>query len=1090
MKPEAQMEEKTATNAIPEPATQQEESLDDKIKELLDIEVETDNLSSDEILESIFEGYRIIDEIQDHKIDKYQGLKDYLVTLDRLIDALDKYKGEANVEELRKVLQEAEDSINQLIESNPTEEKIASELDTILIRIEDLTDNLIDKKEEEIPIIDRQPVDFQKLDKLYRSLYQAINENNLKKITLYRGRIIRELKRKRNEINDYYREIKCLDDIQKLLDSNASIDQIKEVLERKENKKFYDTFKDSLTNITKFKNAFDFIYQQLHVRKVSLYKDALKQELKDQKEDLDKRYENEFLEQKGTVGSVIKVFPKAVGLAVQGVANSIDELKEASTGRKKASKFKEVLLSIGKLIATPVIYVGKFLASNWYTLYLIRKGVIATKEKQAQEKAEAEAKAEADRQARIEQDAASREKAITNYMKAHHGVTREQAEQAVDENAKKADYDTQARTYEDEYQRALEQRSETVAEDREKAIQAYQRAYPGTSREKAEQIVDEASKRAGYDLQARSYENVYQGNLERRAEQVAADREQAITNYMKAHQGVTREQAEATVDENAKKADYETQARTYDGEYQRALEQRADTEAYQREQAITNYMKAHHGVTREQAEATVDENAKKADYETQARTYEDQYQTGLKIRGEQEAAWKEKAITNYMKAHHGVTREQAEQTVEENARKADYETQARTYDGEYQRALEQRADTEAYQREQAITSYMKAHHGVTREQAEAVVDDTPAPYDLQTQSYEQEFAANQAARAEQVAADRESAIEAYQRAYGTDRETAETAVDNAAKRAGYDLQARSYDKVYQGHMAQEAEQRAANRERAISGYMTLHPDISREVAEEAVDNAAKVTSYENQAQSYEDEFVDQMENDPNHYELPKNEDELRQMSEEAARQAEELGLDPKETLDESEKPSPEGGRCTYCHEQANAPAEEATPQVTTTTQESPKTDTATTEVAPPMLTPDQLREVIPRPGHSFDREAAMATIIGEFHYTFEEANAICDMIEEVQKNVNTGQAVNPQPETTIRQATPEEIEAMNQQKEEPENKPSWLLLDTNGQSLPLFIPRFIADWMINTGGYVENDGILWSPTSQMLDDAMGTNLTK
>ena len=60
-----------------------EPKVDPRIIDLINagIEVDEDEYDSETLLEGIFDGYRIIDQIMNHEVDKYQGLKDYLNSL-------------------------------------------------------------------------------------------------------------------------------------------------------------------------------------------------------------------------------------------------------------------------------------------------------------------------------------------------------------------------------------------------------------------------------------------------------------------------------------------------------------------------------------------------------------------------------------------------------------------------------------------------------------------------------------------------------------------------------------------------------------------------------------------------------------------------------------------------------------------------------------------------------------------------------------------------------------------------------------------------------------------------------------------------
>ncbi|MBR1385535.1 MAG: hypothetical protein IJ568_01755 [Bacilli bacterium] len=97
----------------------------------------------------------------------------------------------------------------------------------------------------------------------------------------------------------------------------------------------------------------------------------LKEELKKHKELLNKRYKDEFLKSKMGIFSFITKLPKAIGIQIEKVANSIEELKQAKENEETIKHFEEVLKDSGLLIATPVIFMGKYAVDNWYLIILL-----------------------------------------------------------------------------------------------------------------------------------------------------------------------------------------------------------------------------------------------------------------------------------------------------------------------------------------------------------------------------------------------------------------------------------------------------------------------------------------------------------------------------------------------------------------------------------------------------------------------------------------------------------------------------------------------------------------------------------------------
>ena len=228
--------------------------------------------------------------------------------------------------------------------------------------------------------------DYSSLDKLYVELYKALTKKNIKEISKARGRLIKQLKKHDKEIKGKKEEIQCLIDIRAILDSkisdNEKMQQIKAILGKNGNLKYKEYFHDTLESYAQFKKLYDQLCKAINYKKIVLYAGALKQELKEHKEILSKRYDTEFLDKKMNLKSFSTALPKALGLSVQEIANSINEVKESRTGRKKAAKVAETIKNVGKLIVTPGVYGVKLVADNWYTLYLLRKGKLNLNKKQ------------------------------------------------------------------------------------------------------------------------------------------------------------------------------------------------------------------------------------------------------------------------------------------------------------------------------------------------------------------------------------------------------------------------------------------------------------------------------------------------------------------------------------------------------------------------------------------------------------------------------------------------------------------------------------------------------------------------------------
>ncbi len=96
------------------------------------------------------------------------------------------------------------------------------------------------------------------------------------------------------------------------------------------------------------------------------YKADLQEQVYKHKIQLSSRYRSEFIDEKATPTTIVTVLPKAVGLAAKKVKACIDDVKSAKNNKEKRGKVWEVAKNIGLLVATPVIYLGKFALQQWY----------------------------------------------------------------------------------------------------------------------------------------------------------------------------------------------------------------------------------------------------------------------------------------------------------------------------------------------------------------------------------------------------------------------------------------------------------------------------------------------------------------------------------------------------------------------------------------------------------------------------------------------------------------------------------------------------------------------------------------------------
>ena len=88
---------------------------------------------------------------------------------------------------------------------------------------------------------------------------------------------------------------------------------------------------------------------------------------------LKERYNHEFLEGAAKVPDVFTTLPKGIALQTRRVVNCIDEIKNAEGVKAKLVGFGNFAKNTGLLVATPVIFAGKFVAEHWYLILFLLK---------------------------------------------------------------------------------------------------------------------------------------------------------------------------------------------------------------------------------------------------------------------------------------------------------------------------------------------------------------------------------------------------------------------------------------------------------------------------------------------------------------------------------------------------------------------------------------------------------------------------------------------------------------------------------------------------------------------------------------------
>ena len=355
-----------------------------------------DSFSIDEDLKKyIFDLYKIQEQLKDTKDATYS--KEIIDNLNSINEIIKKSNSITKNLLLRNIIIKS-DYLKRMLEKGVESKYIISKIDDIITEIKNLyfkdsylsSNSDTDKKqnilfENNDYEIKQFFLDLSKIDLLYKKLYDAINNNDIKKITLYRGRIIRELKNNKDVIEKYYNDISPLIAINEIMnDDNIDnkLSSIKKIIEESREKKYFIYLEKNISNIESFKNAKKKVYALYKVEKIMLYKNALNEELKFQRNDLKRRYSKELLDKKITIFNLPIVLVNSVGLSILKLNNTIIEIKEAKTNRRKNEKIKEALKDLGIVITTPVINLGKFGLDNWYTLYNIYHSFSIMKQKE------------------------------------------------------------------------------------------------------------------------------------------------------------------------------------------------------------------------------------------------------------------------------------------------------------------------------------------------------------------------------------------------------------------------------------------------------------------------------------------------------------------------------------------------------------------------------------------------------------------------------------------------------------------------------------------------------------------------------------
>ena len=224
--------------------------------------------------------------------------------------------------------------------------------------------------------------------KLENSDIEKIQQNNTnfdsinKNLHVERGRLIATYKSRLKEINSLYDKYDMFINIYHILNKEEGnnytrsdkINELKNSMFKSEynefEEKILNIINNNLEDVDKMKSELYELDENNGIRDLIELKQDYSNVLKEHRENINTRYKNEFIHKKATIPTIFTVLPKAVALSVKKVVNCIRERKEAKTNKAKFNKFIKTLGAMGQVVATPVIYAGKFVVDHWYLLLL------------------------------------------------------------------------------------------------------------------------------------------------------------------------------------------------------------------------------------------------------------------------------------------------------------------------------------------------------------------------------------------------------------------------------------------------------------------------------------------------------------------------------------------------------------------------------------------------------------------------------------------------------------------------------------------------------------------------------------------------
>ena len=223
----------------------------------------------------------------------------------------------------------------------------------------------------------------EEVKKRQREITELIESGkDLSDIHVARGRLIQYIKSNIKELQDLYDKYDMYMTVYEVInndeDKKDKINYIKNLIY----KNSYTPFEEKLLNIInsniddidKMKKEFNDLDENNGIKELIELRETHAKELEKHRKNIDQRYRDEFIKKKTNLLSVVTMLPKAVGLACKKVATCVKEVKQAKTNKEKLNKIFAVFKASGQVLATPIIFTGKFIVDHWYLLLV---GIVA-----------------------------------------------------------------------------------------------------------------------------------------------------------------------------------------------------------------------------------------------------------------------------------------------------------------------------------------------------------------------------------------------------------------------------------------------------------------------------------------------------------------------------------------------------------------------------------------------------------------------------------------------------------------------------------------------------------------------------------------